>query len=1029
MKRILLVAVFAVYCISAFSNETWFLYSPSLSPDGKKIVFAFEGDLWIVPSSGGTAFRLTGMNGNETLPRFSPDGKWIAFTGNQDGNANVYVVPSEGGDIKQLTFHSAADNVDSWSWDSKQIYFTSGQLNSFSSFRVSVSGGTPERLFGDNYWNNAHFVVEDKKTGAFVFSESGESYRSDSRKRYKGENNPDIESYLPKTNEYKQLTNYIGKDLWPTIDINGKIYFASDEANGEYNLYTLQNGQKLQLTNFISSIGRPQVNASGEKVVFIRDYQIFMYDVAAKKTEKVPVDVFANNSLVYDQRFEVQNNINGFDVSPDNKKLVFISRGELFVSDIKGKFVKQIKTTPGERVMEAIWSKDNKTLVIIRTSKGWPNLFSINADGKSSEKPIGGGDKTARMLTPDKERKNAVYYFGKDELRLVNLETLEDKLLLKDEFWFRGSTPGFSPDNNYVIFTAFRHFEQDILVHNLKTGKTTNLTKTYLSEGDPFWSPDGKYIYFTADRSKPSYPRGGGNNRLYRLPLQKYQEPFRSTEFDALFGQRNATDKNIRIDTTNLLFRWEQVENINPSQGSPYVTSKDTTTYVIFTSTHEGKQKLFKLTINPFEPNKVEEIKGVTNGDIVAAGKEYYILSSGNIYKLNLSGNSTEKIDITFGFSRNLADEFRQMFYEGWTILAENYYDSKMHNTDWPAIRGKYEKFLPYIKSRNDLRIVMNDMLGELNSSHMGFSSSGTEEKINITMRSVGTGIIFENDKPYVVNRIINTSPSDNYETDIKPGDLLVSVDGRKVDQAVNREYYFSMPDQPAELKLGFERAGKYFETKIHPVPAASINGLLYDEWIEKNQKTVDKLTSNEIAYVYLKNMGDQSLAGFLIEMTSEAVDRKGLILDLRYNTGGNIHDDLLNFLSQKPYLEWKFRDGQISPQPHFAPAGKPIVVLINDQSLSDAEMTSAGFKALKLGTIVGTETYRWIIFTSAKGFVDGSSIRLPAWGCYTLDGKDLESEGVKPDIYVKNAFLDRLHGKDPQLEKAIEVIMKQIKK
>jgi tricorn protease len=252
-------------------------------------------------------------------------------------------------------------------------------------------------------------------------------------------------------------------------------------------------------------------------------------------------------------------------------------------------------------------------------------------------------------------------------------------------------------------------------------------------------------------------------------------------------------------------------------------------------------------------------------------------------------------------------------------------------------------------------------------------------------------------------------------------------VDGRKVDNSTDREYYFSRPDQPAEMKLEFMRDGKAFETRIHPVASSNINNLLYDEWIDRNQKLVDSMTDNKIAYVYLKNMAEQSLSGFLIEMTSEAVDRKGLIIDLRYNTGGNIHDDLLNFLSQKPYLEWKFRDGQISPQPHFAPAGKPMVILVNDKSLSDAEMTSAGFKALKLGTVVGTETYRWIIFTSAKGFVDGSTIRLPAWGCYTLDGKDLESEGVKPDVLIRNTFLDRLTGKDPQLEKAIEVILKQI--
>jgi tricorn protease len=177
-----------------------------------------------------------------------------------------------------------------------------------------------------------------------------------------------------------------------------------------------------------------------------------------------------------------------------------------------------------------------------------------------------------------------------------------------------------------------------------------------------------------------------------------------------------------------------------------------------------------------------------------------------------------------------------------------------------------------------------------------------------------------------------------------------------------------------------------------------------------------------------MKNMGQGALEQFLIEMNSEAHYKDALILDLRYNTGGNVHDEVLKFLAQKPYLQWKYRGGKFTPQPNFAPAAKPIVLLINEQTLSDGEMTATGFKELKLGTVIGTETYRWIIFTSGKGLVDGSFYRLPSWGCYTLDGKNIEKEGVKPDMYVKTTFKDRLEGADPQLDRAIEHIMKQLK-
>lgn len=340
----------------------------------------------------------------------------------------------------------------------------------------------------------------------------------------------------------------------------------------------------------------------------------------------------------------------------------------------------------------------------------------------------------------------------------------------------------------------------------------------------------------------------------------------------------------------------------------------------------------------------------------------------------------------------------------------------------------QYSNYLPYVNNRSDLRILLNDMLGELNSSHMGFNSSGTEEQAKLTYRTMETGIVFDEEDPLRVSHIVNASNADRKGINILKGDRLVKVNGEEVNNDQDRNYYFTKPSLDAEMTLTMERAGKTFDVRIHPQSSVSLRGNLYDEWIEGNQKRVDAKSKDRIAYVYMKNMGTSELESFLIDMVSESAAKDGLILDLRYNTGGNVHDAVLNFLAQKPYLQWKYRGGAITPQPNFGPAAKPIVLLINEQSLSDAEMTATGFKSLKLGKVIGTETYRWIIFTSAKGLVDGSSYRLPAWGCYTLDGKNIEKEGVAPDIFVKNTFKDRLEGKDPQLDRAIEEILKELK-
>ena len=268
--------------IKAQTGEVYFTGNPTLTPDGKTVIFSYEGDLWKADINNPVAVRLTAMQGEETHPRVSPDGKWLAFSSNQFGNNDVYVMPLAGGEIRQLTYNAANDAVDSWSWDSKSIYFTSSMYNAFSEYKVRLNGGTPSRIFG-NYFNTIHGVFEHPLTGELFFSDTWESIYFSQRKHYKGAYNPDIQSYNPKTKAYKQYTTWIGKDFWATLDQKGNIYFISDEGNEEYNLYTFIDGKKTVLTQFNTSIYMPFVSANGEKVVFEKDYQLYIYDVASKQ--------------------------------------------------------------------------------------------------------------------------------------------------------------------------------------------------------------------------------------------------------------------------------------------------------------------------------------------------------------------------------------------------------------------------------------------------------------------------------------------------------------------------------------------------------------------------------------------------------------------------------------------------------------------------------------------------------------------------------------------------------------------------
>lgn len=1047
--RFLLTLCLTVLCsatsIFAQNSESYFTLRPTLTPDAKSVIFSMEGDLWKVATEGGVATRLTAMDGIETLPRVSPNGKWVAFSSNQYGNSDIYMMPLEGGAIQQLTFHDSTDGVSSWSWDSNYIYFTSNRYNRTSTYKVSINGGTPVRVF-DHYFNTIHNAMEHPNGEELYFNETWESDFFAHRKRYKGDYNPDIKSYNFKTKEFKKHTTYRGKDFGITFDQNGNGYFISDEANGEYNLYTFEKGIKKQLTSFDTSIMWPQVSADGTKVVFRKDYQIHIYDVATRKTTKPEIQTFKNNTLNKEQSYITDGKVSYFDVSPDEKKFAFVSRGRLFISDIKGKFIKELTTNSEEAISEVKWLKDNTSLIFSQSYKGYYNWYSMNVTtGKIQQHTKDAMNN--RQMSLNSERTKAVYLKGRNQVCLMDLTNFKSEVIVEDELWgFYNAIPTFSPDDKYIAYNVKKNFEDEIMVYQIASKTVMNLTNTKVSESNPVWSPDGKYLYFESDRTQPGYPFGTNNSKIYRMALDKYGQPFKSDKVAELFKEKENDEdedsdkdkdekKNSKIEVTinpeNIM---DRITRISPSFGqqfTPAVFQKDDNTMVFYASNHaEGELHLWKTTISPFEKDKTEKVseKPIQDGQLVKAKKGNYILLNGTINTLDVSEGKLKAVATKTDFNKSLSDEFTQMYYEAWAGMEENFYNETFHGENWQELRDQYAKFLPFITERSQLRLIFNEMLGELNTSHFGFNSNGKEESIFYGSQSLATGIEFNNEDPYTVERIITDGPSDIKEVTLRKGDKLISVNGQQIDSKKNREFYFNVPKSSEEITMEFERNGKLFNVKLHPTRSSNISTLLYDEWQDENQNYVDAKTNNRVAYVHMKNMGQGELEKFKEDLVSTESDKKALILDLRYNTGGNVHDEVLKFLSQRSYLQWKYREGEKTNQSNFGYSDKPIVLLVNEQSLSDAEMTAAGFKELGLGTIVGTETYRWIIFTSGKSLIDGSFYRLPSWGCYTLDGKNLESEGVSPDVYVPKNFKDRLENKHPQLDKAIELVLKELK-
>lgn len=1029
--------------------SNYFLSSPQLSADASTIFFAFDGDLWSYDRATKHTNRLTNLSGQINQLKLSPDDQKIAFSAHQYGQNDIFVLEISKGIIRQLTYHDANDLVSGWSSNSEDIYFTSDRYNFNSSYSIHYEGGTAQRLI-PHYFNITSQLI-DHPDGGYLLTTGMESTGQLTRKRYKGPNNPEIYHYDPSKNLVNNLTQWEGKDLFPSIDNNGIIYYQSDEYNGKNNLFMIQEGNKKALTHFDSDIEMPSVSLNGAFVAFIKDYQLYLYDINSGISEKISPQLNSYKNLNKLQSFNVKNEISFFDVSADGTKLAFISRGMLFVSDIEGQSIKKALDTK-ERVLEVKWLADNESLIFTQTINGYPQIFTLNVHQRNAKvQPLTQENRSQQRLMLNKKRTQAVYISGRDQLKLMNLNNFQSHTIVEDEFWaFQQSTPQFSPNNEYIIYTARRHFEEDIFAYELSNKKIINLTQTGVTENQPFWSPDGKYIYYTSNATEPAYPYGLKNSGIYKMAIDWFSLPFESDHLEEIFKERQvaldpidekkrrrkkdrdkrqveASSKNL-INEEGLMKRVELVSNRFGTQNNAFVTHLKNKQYVWYNSNQDGGK--FKWYLTEFENYRKKQEKEIHSNyvqQVVEVQDKIYFLSNQKIYSLQPENLNKKEIKLDYSFYKNLEEEFHQMFEETWAGVEENFYLDDFHGVDWSASKKEYATFLPFIKNRNDLRKLLNDMLGELNASHLGFNSFGQEETSRLQYITNEIGVVFDEENPFKVAHILQNGPAAQKPNPLQVGDIITHINDVEVKSSMNRDSLFSFPQLLKEIHLNVERLNPSQKTiKIHPISRAQQRDLLYDEWIQNNESYIQSKSNHEIAYVYMKNMSESSLDQFLKDMVAKDQNSKGLILDLRFNTGGNVHDKVLQFLAQRPYLEWQYRNGQKAPQSTFAPSGKPIVLLINEGSLSDAEMTAAGFKALKLGTIIGNGTYRWIIFTSAKGLVDGSSFRVPAWGCYTLEGDNLEHTGVEPHIQVDISILDRVLNIDPQIDRAIQEIIKQ---
>ncbi len=1053
-----------------------YLTEPAISPSRQEIAFVSGGDIWTVPESGGAAQLLVSHPANETHPLYSPDGKKIAFISNRTGGGDIYILNLETNDLQRLTFDDALDQLDAWSRDGSWIYFSSTSkdiagMNDI--FRVSAAGGTPMAVSSDRYTNE--FWTSPLADGSIIFSARG---LSNSQWWRKGRSHIDETEIWEKTGDnYQKLTDAGAKQLWAMPTADGKqMYFVSDRSGAQNIWAQPRGGQAKQLTNFTD--GRvlwAQMSADGKEIVFERNFRVWKMNTDNGKAAEVPITLrgTAANPLI--DKVSLTGQIRDFALSPDGKKIAAIARGEVFASSAKegGDAVRITNTVAPESFVA--WSPDSRKLVYASERAGTTAIFQYDF-ATETETPLTSGNAVDALPVYSPDGKYIA--FVRDARSIFVYDT--DKKQARELCKIYTDLPPFlnktnmvwSPDNRWIAFLTYAPENRsytNVSIVSISGGAARPLSFLANSNANSVsWSADGSFILFdTSQRTE--------NGQVARIDLKLRTPKFREDQFRDLFRQETPKEKtppppvsptptpspapsvaptpasppavspadlvgaNKKDDSKKTEIVFEDIRKrlsiveTGVDVGSQLISPDGKTLLVLASS--EGKFNLYTISLDDFADDTSARQITSTNGfksnpQFSADSKEVYYLENGRVQIVSLDRREVRPLAVALEINVNFAREKMEIFKQGWRYLRDNFYDEKFHGADWNAVYATYEPLIQSARTTDEVRRLMNLMVGELNASHLGVSGAS-----GFTPSPVGKlGLRFdraeyETNGRLKITEIITLSPA-AVAGNIRVGDYLLSVDGVKIDRTVNL-------DEQLENKVGkrvvlnfssvADGANKR-EVILKPIATAAEKQLLYRQWVEANRDYVARTSNGKIGYVHLPDMSSNSLEQFYIDLDAENQSKQGVVIDIRNNNGGFVNPYVIDVLARRGYQTTTGR-GQWETPTRSAlgqrALERPTVLITNQHSLSDAEDLTEGYRTLKLGKVVGEPTAGWIIFTSNVQLFDGTNFRIPGYKITGSDGKDMELNPRQVDVPVTRPIGETLTGKDSQLDAAVRELIK----
>ncbi len=1048
------------------STETLLLKQPTVS--ASHVAFLYAGDLWIAERDGTTPRRLTAHPGEKSTPVFSPDGQWIAFSGNYDGNVCVYVIPTEGGSPKRLTYHPGIDRVRGWTPDSQHVLFASARSSTTARYNrlytISIEGGFPAPL-----------PLPMAERGAYspdgrqiAYTHIPEQFWS--WKRYRGGTTPSIWVLDLATYDYVEIPHPNASDTFPCW-IDDKVYFISDR-NGVMNLFGYHTGTQAvtQLTQH-DDFDIRSLTAGDGILAYEQGGRIHLYDPATQTA--MPLQIRINADLPHTRPHFVKavGAIRNVGLSPTGARAVFEAHGEIVTAPAKKGDIRNLTQTPGVCERDPSWSPDGQRIAYFSDASGEYELVIADQTGLKEKTFIPLGKKSffyGPTWSPDGTK---IAYTDKAlNLYVIDLTTKTPALVDTDTYdhpW-RSLNPAWSPDSQWIAYTKrLATHIRAVFLHELVTGVNHQITDGLSDAAWACFGPEGKYLYFTASANY-------GLNTGW-LDMSSYERPVRRDLYLAVLSKDDPSPLAPESDEEPEKKEEEKKEKGEGEEKKEKEEKKGVAVKIDlagldqrilalpvpereYEALRAAENRLFYLELlphqwgsskPPLDALHLYDFKERKDEVWVDKVRAYWLSADGKklLYQGEQNGDyilvETEKKPeagkgkLALEHLEVYVDpraEWRQMFDEVYRIQRDYFYDAAMHGMDWDAVCARYRPFLPYVGHRSDLNYLFAEMIGELRAGHAYVGGGDVPGPMPVKCGLLGADYEIV-DGYYRIRRVYAgqnwhpelRAPLTEPGVNVTVGDYILAVNGRPLRAPANLYQLFEQTaDRLIELKVG--ATPDLSQARAVTVkPIEDETALRHWAWVEENRKKVDTLSGGKAAYVYMSNTALEGYDSFNRYYFAQ-LDKQAVVLDERFNGGGSVADYVIDILNRPLLCHWATREGTIFHTPNASIFG-PKAMIINEYAGSGGDAMPLFFRRRGLGKLIGKRTWGGLIgIYDYPMLMDGGSVTAPRMAIFSPDNEwEVENEGITPDIEVEMTPKLVIEGHDPQLEKAVEVVLQEL--